>query len=164
MTDIFMTSPEEFHWLVGADLCIIAAVSEKSIWIMSKCIMHPGLYVKDVKNKGRGVFTTQPIAKGTLVEKAPVLTIPVKETKHLDHTRLFHYYFKWGKSEKMGAIFLGYGSVYNHSFTPNLESSMDFDDDSASFVALRDIKAGEELLINYLGEPDTKGELWFDVH
>jgi uncharacterized protein len=125
--------------------------------------MFPGLFVKDVKNKGRGVFTSQAIKKGTEVEVVPVLTIPVKQTKHLDETRLLHYYFKWGKTEKMGAIFLGYGSVYNHSYQPNVESRMDLEKEIAVFSAIRDIKAGEELLINYLGEPDSEGELWFDV-
>jgi len=32
-----------------------------------------------------------------------------------------------------------------------------------SFTALRDIRRGEELTVNYCGEPDAVGELWFDA-
>ena len=30
------------------------------------------------------------------------------------------------------------------------------------FFALKKIKAGEEITINYHGDPDVKDELWFD--
>ena len=46
------------------------------------------------------------------------------------------------------ALALGYGSLYNHSYQPNAR----YDDQPAgamTFTALRDIRAGEEITINY---------------
>ena len=41
---------------------------------------------------GRGVFASQPIAKGTVIDISPVIIIPESEvTKHVEHTCLNHY-------------------------------------------------------------------------
>lgn len=66
------------------------------------------------------------------------------------------YVFNWGESST--ALALGFGSLYNHSFTPNattLETA-----DELVITALRDIDPGEEIFINYTGT-DTSG-VWFD--
>jgi SET domain-containing protein len=57
---------------------------------------------------------------------------------------------------------LGYGSLYNHSYHPNARY-----DDAAGptkvFTALRDIAAGEEITVNYNGEPDDGSSVGFRV-
>ena len=57
-----------------------------------------------------------------------VLVIPEEETHFLDGTVLFNYYFCWGDNQKDGAVALGLGSIYNHSYTPNAVYRVDLDD------------------------------------
>jgi SET domain-containing protein len=60
------------------------------------------------------------------------------------------------------AVALGYGSLYNHSYTPNAR----YDDESPQikiFTAIREIAAGEEITINYNGEPSDESPVWFKV-
>jgi hypothetical protein len=41
---------------------------------------------------GRGIFATQFIEQGTVIDVSPVLVFPVSENEeHVRHTELFHY-------------------------------------------------------------------------
>ena len=60
------------------------------------------------------------------------------------------------------AVALGYGSLYNHSYTPNAHY-VDVDQCRKRFVALRDIEAGEEITINYNAVPDDRSDVGFEV-
>jgi SET domain-containing protein len=55
------------------------------------------------------------------------------------------------------------GSLYNHSYTPNAVYAKQYDQLIITYTALRDIAAGEEILINYNGRPDDLDPLWFAV-
>jgi SET domain-containing protein len=61
------------------------------------------------------------------------------------------------------AICLGNGSIYNHSIKPNSEYIKDFDNSIIRFIALKDIKVGEEILVNYNGIPDSDKKVWFEI-
>jgi SET domain-containing protein len=133
-----------------------ATVEDKMALIHSDLIE-----VKRVKGKGRGVFARRPIREGELIERVPVLVLPLDEIKNGDEwTGLAGYCFLWG--EGTVALALGYGSLYNHSFDPNAR----YDDESPrakSYSAIRDIAAGEEITINYNGEPTDRSPVGFDV-
>lgn len=115
------------------------------------------LEVRKVAGKGRGVFAGEDIAEGTVLEKAPVLVLP---NDSVEDSPLIHYVYCW--TEKTCALALGFGSMYNHSFDPNAR----YDDVGIKqkvFTAVRDIKAGEEVTINYNGEPDIREDVGFEV-
>ncbi len=122
----------------------------------------PGLFFAPSKLVGRGVFTAEDIVKGTTFEIAPIIEIPESEVDVIHHTELHDYYFVWGEQDEKAAIALGYGSLYNHSYSPNANYIFDLDAQTIEFFALKKIKAGEEITINYHGDPDVKDELWFD--
>ena len=121
------------------------------------------LYIKQSSGKGRGIFTSEPIEAGTLVEIAPVIVLPVKDSSLIDQTFLYNYYFLWGDEQKNFAICLGYGSLYNHSYTPNCIYETYYEDEVIHFIAIRDIAPDEELTINYNHDPDSKKPVWFDA-
>lgn len=125
--------------------------------------IRPFLYVKDVKGKGRGVFTSEPIPKGTKIEESPVVVLSKKDTDKTDKTELHNYLFVWGDRKVKACMALGYCSVYNHSYTPNCDHEMDYEKHTMIIKTLRDIKKGEELLINYNGEMKDDSPLWFKV-
>ena len=109
----------------------------------------------------RGVFATRDIAKGELFHQAPVIPYPNDEHVHIEKTLLADYAFEYGKNHS--AILLGYGMLFNHSYTPNATYDINFDNHTFDFFAYKDIKAGEEVLINYNGDVDDEDPLWFDV-
>lgn len=108
----------------------------------------------------RGVFATRDIAKGELIHVAPVLTYPNEQDEFIERTTLADYVFNYGANHS--AVLLGYGSLFNHSYTPNASYELDFDNLSVEFYAYTDIKAGDEILINYNGDEDCDDPLWFN--
>ncbi|KQN97842.1 SET domain-containing protein [Paenibacillus sp. Leaf72] len=108
----------------------------------------------------RGVFATQDIAEGALIHEAPVIPYDNEEHVHIEKTIIGDYAFEYGANHS--ALLLGYGMLFNHSYTPNTFYELNFDNLTVDFFAFSDIKAGEELLINYNGEVDCEDPLWFN--
>ena len=108
----------------------------------------------------RGVFATQDIAKGELIHEAPVIPYPNKDHVFIEKTILADYVFEYGKNHT--AVVLGYGMLFNHSYKPNATYDINFSNHTFDFYAYTDIKAGEEILINYNGDVDDEDPLWFN--
>ena len=123
----------------------------------------PSLFVAHSNLGGRGVFTSALIPKGSIIEICPVIALPIRERPYLDETGLYDYYFIWGEKENQCAIVLGYGSMYNHSFHPNAQYRPDYQGNTLDFFAMQDIKPGEEITVNYNGDPEVQEDVWFDV-
>ena len=120
------------------------------------------LYIKQSDGKGRGVFTSEAIPIGTIIEIAPALILPEKDSKLIDQTHLYNYYFLWGEAQLQYAICLGYGSLYNHSYQPNCIYETYYEDELIHFIAHRAIAIDEELTINYNHDPTNQKPVWFD--
>ena len=119
----------------------------------------PTLYVAPSPRGGRGVFTSEAIPADSLLEICPVIVLSAADRELIHRTHLHDYYFLW---EPDGcAIALGYGSLYNHSSTPNADYGMDFERQTIDFRTIHAIAAGEELTINYTDGEDIRTELWF---
>lgn len=108
----------------------------------------------------RGVFSTENIKKGTLFHQAPVISYPNEQHEHIEKTLLADYAFEFGIGQS--AILLGYGMLFNHSYTPNATYEINFDNFTFDFFAYTDIEAGEEIFINYNGDVDDQDPLWFN--
>ncbi|MDM5337502.1 SET domain-containing protein [Fictibacillus enclensis] len=108
---------------------------------------------------GRGIFATRDIKKGELIHEAPVIASPKEECKYMLKTVLADYVFNWDDGY---AIALGYGSLFNHSYKPNARYKLKKKDLVIRFYAYKDIAAGEEILVNYNGDPTDKQKLWFE--
>lgn len=126
------------------------------------------LFIAPTTEMGRGVFTSEDIEPGTVVETSPVIVMSQDERKLLDKTLLHDYIFEWGgeKDHAIGigcCMALGYAAVYNHSYLSNCEYEMDFEELQISIKTVRYIKAGEELFINYNGDWNDSKLLWFDA-
>ena len=115
------------------------------------------LEVRRIPGKGRGVFARVLIPKGTIFETVPVL---VCKQEDIICSTLMDYVYAWG--ENTVCLALGYGSLYNHSFKPNARF-FDLPLSRKEFSALRDIAAGEEVTINYNGDPKSKKSVGFEV-
>lgn len=119
--------------------------------------------LKRVPGKGWGLFATRDIQVDEVIESAPVLPLTPTERKHCEKTILDHYIYPW-RSTRSAAVVFGFGSIYNHSFHPNADWKQDFRSTRMVYRAIRKIKKGEEITINYNGEPDDMTPIeWFDV-
>ena len=123
------------------------------------------LRVVRIKAKGgRGVVAAAPIDEGEVFESAPVVVIPAEEWDRVEEGVLGSYFFCW--SDRLGtkAIVLGQASLINHSYRPNTLARKRYAELRMDFLALRPIAPGEELTINYNGEPEDDGPVGFEVH
>jgi SET domain-containing protein len=137
--------------------CLTRFVLPKTTMIL------PILFIAPSPGKGRGVYTTEDIAPGTLVEVSPVIIMSGEERQWLDRTLLHDYIFEWGPDRQQCCMALGYVPVYNHAFRSNCEYEMDFEKENISIRAVQPVQAGEELLINYNGNWDDSKPLWFEA-
>jgi len=123
----------------------------------------PFLFIAPTASRGRGVYTSEDIEQGVMVEVSPVVVMSLEERKLLDQTLLHDYIFEWGENKDQCCMALGYVPVYNHSYESNCEYGMDYEQLLISITTVRAIKAGEELLVNYNGDWNDATPLWFDV-
>jgi SET domain-containing protein len=120
----------------------------------------PILVIAPSDHRGRGVFASETIPAGTVIEISPILELSPTERKEVEKTILYNYIFEW----KDGAcIALGYLSLYNHAYNANCDYEMEYETDTMSITTLRDIEKGEELFINYNAIPDDATPIWFDA-
>ena len=127
---------------------------------MEKTIAIKTIKFKGTGKRGRGVFALRDFKKGELIESCPVLTFSPKERKHLEKTLMNYYIYPW-RSTRGASLALGYGSIYNHSYTPNADWKQNFSKMAMEYRALKDIKNGEQITVNYNGEPDDMKEIDF---
>jgi hypothetical protein len=111
---------------------------------------------------GKGVFAGRDIEEGEVIEVCPIILFPKEELIHMRQTVLDDYYFDWGEKGEWFAICLGFGSLYNHSYTPNAEYGMDFDAQTIDFYCIKPIPAGQEIFVNYNGDVDNQSKVWFE--
>lgn len=131
---------------------------------MPSRVHAPEVSVARSPGRGRGVFAVRRFEPGETIEVCPAIALSEADARTLDATGLYDYYFGWGEDGKRAAIVLGYGSLYNHSTTPNAEHSKDFAAGTLSIVAVRPIAAGEEIFIRYeTGKGVDRPDVWFEM-
>ncbi len=121
------------------------------------------LHVRAIRGKGRGIVAGRPFGEGELIERIPVIVIPADEWELVAESVLSAFCFSWGDDNDATAIALGHGSLFNHSYEPNAFAELRMRQRLIEFRALRDIDEGEEITINYNGDPDSTDEVGFPV-
>lgn len=118
---------------------------------------HRGLLkLVAIPGKGRGLVATRKIARGALIEAAPVIPMKKKDRPHGKST-LSNYPFQWPYPPYIECFVLGYPALINHSDTPNCRCESDGEDQVMRVYAIKTIAPGEELTWDY-GIPP-----WFDA-
>jgi len=96
---------------------------------------------------GNGVFATRDIRKGEVIDRCPCIVL--EDGWQRIQTVLHDYLYCWPKDGDGRAIVLGNGSVFNHDAKANADWVTDEAGRQCIYSATRDIKAGEEIFINY---------------
>jgi SET domain-containing protein len=99
----------------------------------------------------RGVLADEDIHKDEIIEVSPVLIIPRHQIDAVKQTTIANYYYEW---DDEFALAFGLGSLFNHSYHANAEYDQDNENLTLIFVAVKDIRRGEEVFINYNGPCD----------
>lgn len=125
--------------------------------------MEPALRIESIAGKGRGVVAGRSFFADEVLERAPVLVIPAAEWELAGATIISRYSFRWRERADDSALALGHCSLLNHSYSPNAWACSHIRERVIEFIALCDIAQGEEITINYHGEPDAVGPVGFRV-
>lgn len=122
-------------------------------------IVAGGLYVSRSEIHGTGVFAARAFEADDVIEQCPVLVVAPEHAERVAPTTFGDYVYDW---EGGYGLALGYGSLYNHSRSPLARYEMDYDRDEIHVIALRAVDPGEEITINYNGDPDDQTPVWFE--
>ncbi len=106
--------------------------------------------------EGIGVFATQDIKEGEVVERCPMVRLGWR-SNYVHDPVIWKYLYTQPKCDctdckNHGFIFwmvLGYGMIYNHQDIPNTKWKFNYKQSIADVVASKDIKAGEEIFVSY---------------
>ena len=131
--------------------------------------LHEFIEVKFIsETKGKGAFAKKDIKKDTVIDIANVVLIPNKDYRKIKKTQLYNYCYIWEdphhKPAFKNAITLSISQFINHSYAPNLQYFYDYKNRAIEYMAIQDIKNGEELTVNYNGLVDDTSPLWFKIH
>lgn len=135
---------------------------------MARLLTSEKIYLSDSKiaNAERGVFAKLDIVKSETIEICPLIEVSKNDTANLTESILNSYFFYFGKKKDRLAVALGFGSIYNHSNSPNAKFNINLKEKTIDFIALSDIKKDTEITFNYYGSEDLIGKkspLWFEV-
>ncbi len=103
---------------------------------------------------GYGVFATQDIRPGELLETAPFIEVPFQTVYSHENSLLRDYVFASHRKPRHVLIVFGKGSMYNCSPKPNAAYMINGKDPGRllDYYALKPIRSGEEILIDYARE------------
>ena len=134
---------------------------------MKKLFASEKIYVDKSKipNSGRGVYAKKSISKGEVIENCPIINVSENDAAILTESILATYFFYFGKKKEQLAVALGFGSIYNHSHRPNAKYKINPLKKTIDFIALKDIKRDDEIMINYnpVKNIKNKNPLWFEL-
>ncbi len=124
---------------------------------MKKLSPSQNIYVGSSKiaQAGRGVFAARDIRQGEVIETCPIIEVPLNDSSNdNDKGLLTNYFFYFGEGL---AMVLGFGSLYNHSYTPNATYSKNENQKTVIFQAIKPIASKDEVTVNYNnGDPNGR--------
>jgi SET domain-containing protein len=105
---------------------------------------------------GLGVFATENIEAGEIVERCPMIQMTWRSKYHGD-SQISKYLYSDKSCDCMQCkihghhmfMVLGYGMIYNHQDEPNTEWKFNWQNLVADVIALKPIKAGQEIFVHY---------------
>lgn len=100
---------------------------------------------------GLGVFATQRISPGELIEECPFLELPIENGESSSLLIDYRYNYPSGPmtSETRQVVVLGSASIYNHSNQANAYWVTDLQRRTFKFYSNRIIEPGEEIFTYY---------------
>ena len=114
---------------------------------METLFKHPHTMVKKSDVHGWGVFATQDIPEGTLLETCHYVKACKFTSKLYAKMTGLHNYTFFDTTGEYACTVFGWGSIFNSSEDAN--AAWQAGEDLFSFWTTKDIKAGEEIFLDY---------------
>lgn len=112
---------------------------------------NPHVGVQYFKEKGRGLVAIADIAKGALIDEAPILRVSQADRQYIPHI-LNEHLFAWEPEGEEAGFAIGFGliTLVNHSaVAANCELKCHHEKLSITLTATDDILKGQEILYDY---------------
>lgn len=114
------------------------------------------VHVKESSTEGLGVFANHTIDNNSIIENCPIVPLAFRSRYHSD-PQIYNYLFSSPDCECKECknhgynlyMILGCGMLYNHSDQHNAEIKFDFQNRTASVIAISSIDKDAEIFINY---------------
>lgn len=114
--------------------------------------VNPKIEVRKSKIHGVGVYAKKGIKKNEVLEECHYIILKDAQWDKVPRP-LWEYIFSWTNelpdSKAKAAVVFGSGALYNSSSKPNADWETSVKKNRFIFFATRDIKAGEEILVDY---------------
>jgi hypothetical protein len=146
LVPVFNSKKIDSIYLLGGNRkqsVILPNLDEEKILINNE---HLSLKKSNIDVAGLGVFCNRDYDIDDIIEVAPVLRV---QSNYLfqPNNVLNDYIFKDPFDENYKLVALGFGSMYNHSDTPNLKYY--YHNGKMIYQAIKPIQIGDELYISY---------------
>ena len=109
------------------------------------------VYISKSSVHGCGVFANEIIKEGEVIEETPLYDLGLKKGEIT--SLMIDYRFNWPQGAGCDwikqVLAWGYGSLYNHSESPNAHWRSNIERETFEFVANRTINKDEEILVWY---------------
>ena len=113
-----------------------------------------GIFIAKSSVHGFGVFASKNFKKDDVIEVSPFIRV-VKNVEMLQYTNLRRYVFDDYHKKSCSLVGLGFTSVYNHS--NDADAEFDFTDMFVVIQAIKNIKKGSEIFLDYGEGYDYEG-------
>lgn len=132
---------------------------------MQKILPSTKIYISesDIPEGDRGVFANVDIPKDQVIETCPYLEIPETEIESIAAGYLHNYLYFFGPDKEKALLALGFGSIYNHTYTPNAVYKIKPKQKIIEFISVQDIPKDTEITVNYIQSSPGSGPLWFEM-
>jgi hypothetical protein len=104
---------------------------------------------------GLGVFATEDIEEGEIIERAPMIQLELRRNYIHDSQLKSYSYVKSCDCDEckshgvLSFLVLGYGMLYNHQDKPNAQWDFNYENLIGDLIAKKPIKKDEEIFIHY---------------
>jgi hypothetical protein len=113
--------------------------------------------VQIVEGMGRAIIAERDVKAGEVVTNCELLVLSPEDTIKVNQTDLKWYTFVFNAETKQDCLVMGDGEIFNHDDNANVEYSLvNWDNRKLmQFKAVKDIKRGEQLFINYSADESS---------
>ncbi len=132
-----------------------------NFFTQNKIYQPGGISIQQSNIHGRGVFACRKFKSGNVIETAPLILLSAADKAFLQGTSLFSYYFLIENADTPAALGLGYSSVYNHSYDPNAEYTINLKNATLVIKACKTIFPNHEITLNYNGSVNDTTPVYF---
>lgn len=114
-----------------------------------KIIPPSNIILKESPIHGLGVFATENIKEGEIIEVCYLIDMEIDVSKPSEILERYRFNWPQGSTPQKLVLPTGYGMIYNHSENPNASWRSNFDNGTFEFYAISDIEVGEEIFTWY---------------